>query len=236
MLLLERTTKNWDQFTREWMKNRVGLEEKNIHDLRVAGRRLMASLRLVESGCKFGPKRSMRRLIKHIVKRLGPLRDLQVHLEILDDSTRQSGLAAFRKYLNIEEKRECRLLRRYLTTERMRKLQPRMKKALRRASQRLRKVSTATLRSRIRTSIRSHRAGLQKARRHMTESDPRSLHAVRISAKTLRYLLEAAEPVLGRASRAELRRLRLEQNKLGRMHDLHVARNRYAHWTKQFHP
>jgi len=235
-VLLEGTTNNWNRFTSEWKKNLGAPEENNVHGLRVAGRRLIASLRLIEAACRIGPRRSRRRRIKRIVKRLGPLRDLQVHLGILGDATRPSDLAEFRKYLNVEEQKKRKVLQRYLTTERLAKLQLLMEKTLCSASQRLQKVSVTILRCRTKSVIQSQRERLQKARRRMTESNPESLHAVRISAKKLRYLLEAAESVLGRASRDEMRRLRLEQDTLGHVHDLYVARKRYERWTRQSHP
>jgi len=195
----------------------------------------MGSLRLIEAGCKIGPSHSVRRRVNHIVKKLGPLRDLQVHMAILNDSTLQSNISEFRNYLSIEAKKEHRLLRRYLTTKRRKKIQARIKKALSKASQHFDKISAASLGSRLRAVIRAQGARLQNAQRKMTESDPGSLHTARILTKTLRYLLEAAEPVLGRAPRAELQRLRREQNKLGHIHDLQIAQNRYDNWTKQSH-
>ena len=235
-MLIEGTTKNWNQFTGEWKKSLGAPEENNVHGLRVAGRRQIASLRLIEAGCRIGPRRSARRRIKRIIKRLGPLRDLQVHLEILADATRPSDLAAFRKYLNVEQQKERKRLQQYLTTERMAKLQLLMEKALRSASRRLQKVSVTSLRSRTKSVIQSEREKLQKARRRMSESNPGSLHAVRISAKTLRYSLEAAEAVLGKGLRPEMRRLHHEQDTLGHRRDLYVARKRYERWARQAHP
>jgi CHAD domain-containing protein len=233
MTLLKRTQKNWRHFAGAWKRSQQELDEKNVHDLRVAGRRLLASLNLVLAASGQDSGKALRRL-KRVVKKLGVLRDLQVQLRILESIHLKTDTEAFRSYLASEERKERRKLKGYLRLERRKKVRDSLKSMLNRTDRHLDVLSESTVRARVRTAIRSHRASFREAQRNESTSNPNLLHAARISARKLRYSLEAAEPVLGPASKAELELLQRKQTELGHIRDLYVARQRYRQWAERF--
>jgi CHAD domain-containing protein len=236
--LLNNVRKNCDQLTDCWKKAHSGFDEGSIHDLRVAGRRLAATLVLIESIRKDGLTKPIRHRLKRLLRTLGPLRDIQVHSTIVNEVHLGADLEDFKSYMEEEENKERKSVRRYLTKKRNRSLRSRIQRLSRKTARGLATTDDAFIKSRVRAVLHSQRARLQEARKSKDPTDPKSLHALRMAAKKLRYSIEAATPVLGLNSARKLQRLRSEQNRLGKVHDLHLARERHTRWkavTKSQH-
>jgi len=202
---------------------------KSLHQARVATRRLRAAL-VLGSGRKAD---KVARSVRRLTRLLGPARELDVSLLILDELEGEGDLprsATDRLRVSIAEER--------------RRLQEQVRERIDEFDiQKVRKLAIAVARkgsraraprnveaialARDRTARRARR--LAAAIEHAAGMYlPDRLHDVRIAIKKLRYTLELeAVPREGRSRNvAALRTLRNMQDLLGRMHDLEILISR----------
>ena len=199
----------------------------SLHQARVATRRLREALPLVTRGAK---AEKLTRAVRRLTRALGPVRELDVALAILDeldaapDAPRQGiqrlrvAIAAERKPLRTELRRRIdefdidKLLKKSVAAARKHDV-PGTRDAHHMAVTRARIARRA---ERLEATIESA-AGLYL---------PDRLHEVRIAVKKLRYAIELSQnPNSARGSSRTSARLKLlkgVQDLLGRMHDLEV--------------
>jgi CHAD domain-containing protein len=218
--------------TQRWNRALNG-DADAVHAVRVATRRLREALRLLDGHPREG--RKLRRVLKRITRRLGPVREVDVGLALVAQiSTERPDLllACDRVRLRLTDvgaARRARLAKRLDDLD-IKAAAGRIDRHLRHARvagvaaaaglDRARLVSRVAARAEA-VSVAAESAGGLYA--------PEALHDVRIAAKKLRYALEVARTsrVTGAATAAT--RLRKYQDLLGRLHDLqilaaHVAR------------
>ena len=195
----------------------------SLHQARVATRRLRETLPLVASGKQ---ERRLERKVRRLTRALGPVRELDVALEILDEMEQAPDLPAgtiarLRKVIVRERERLHVAMREQIANCDLRKLEKRAIAASRggrdKASPRPEQAATAR-RAAARRAARLRAAVESAAGLYL----PDRLHDVRIAVKKLRYALEISGAVAGTHGRARLRTLRKAQDLLGRMHDLEV--------------
>jgi triphosphatase len=212
---------------------RLGDDPEELHDLRVAGRRLDAILRqfgayLPESLVRIRPT------LKKALRALGEARDLDVALLELD---------AFNSELSEADQAKLEPLKQHLRSERAR-VRTRMlsvldssavQKGLGKLRLGLAQPSGAgdteapggpaleVVPELIRTRYKKVRKG---ANLLTPESPMESYHAVRGSVKKLRYVLESVAVIFGKPASGMVRSLRRWQEKLGTQQDANVAGQR----------
>lgn len=196
-----------------------------LHQARVASRRIREALPLVADPAR--AKRIARR-VRKITRALGPVRELDVALQILDEveqagefsrtalSRLRQAVAGERLLLQADMRRRLdgwdpdKLRKHALGAARKdtRSHAPRRDpKRIAQANQR-----AARRADRLRSAI-ENAAGLYL---------PDRLHEVRIAVKKLRYSMELARELSRSRAVARLRTLRNAQDLLGRMHDLEI--------------
>jgi len=198
----------------------------SLHQARVATRRLRAALPLVAPGRK---TEKLTRSVRKLTQALGPVRELDVALLILDefeDSADVPRPAVQRLRAAIgEERRQLHAeLQRLLEGFDLGKLRKRAVSAARKQEgkthQRARDPKRAA-KARIRARQRAEQLALSienAAGLYL----PDRLHEVRIAVKKLRYTLELEQSFTASRATARLRTLKNAQDLLGRMHDLEV--------------
>jgi CHAD domain-containing protein len=177
-------------------------EQDAVHQMRVAARRLRTALRLLRL-------RDLDPPVKRLQDALGEVRDLQLQTEWLrprDAALYRSRLAR----LGQAEKALQREVRRWQS-----RTLPAVLEAAASSPAPSPRMTTKALRKRVR------RLGdtLEQARTHPTA---RSIHAARISAKKVRYLVEVAKKMLPKKVvrlQADLKSLHAS---LGELHDVDV--------------
>jgi len=200
-------------------------DAKSLHQARVATRRLRAALPL------FGPGRKadkVARSVRRLTRLLGPARELDVSLLILDELEKsdvpRAAIDRLRASIADERRRLQEHVRERLDEFDIQKVRKRAIAVARKgADEKVPRDVEAVAWARERTTRRArrlaaaidHAAGLYL---------PDRLHDVRIAIKKLRYTLELDAVSRGGRPRnaATLRTLRNMQNLLGRMHDLEV--------------
>jgi CHAD domain-containing protein len=199
----------------------------SLHQARVATRRLRAALPLVASGDKTD---KLARSVRRLTRALGPVRELDVALEILDELERReevprAGIERLRQSIQEERRRLQAEAREQIDDFDLDKLRKRALAVARRLDD---EKTPREAGSAVATDERAAR----RARRLAAAIDsaaglylPDRLHEVRIAVKKLRYTLELGFADLGRSAArasARLRILKNAQDLLGRTHDLEV--------------
>jgi CHAD domain-containing protein len=206
------------------MPGAVGGDAAALHQARVASRRIREALALVTR-----PSRKLMRQVRTVTRALGPVRELDVALILLDELDHSGGVP----------RQALTRLRQAVRSERERMFED-MRRRLRGSSDlaKLRKRALATTGRSGRTGGRvsdpqrleraQQRAGRRAGRLRAAMENaagmylPDRLHEVRIAVKKLRYALELVRELSGSRAMARVRTLKRAQDLLGRMHDLEV--------------
>ena len=195
-----------------------------LHQARVATRRLRERLPLVLPG---SPGRKLVRKVRRLSRALGPARELDVALQMLEElsgagDVPPAAVAKLRQLLGQERQRLYADMSTEVDRVDVDKLRRRAVAAARkahrgRASRDPKRLAAARERAarraqRLRAAI-DNAAGLYL---------PDRLHEVRIAVKKLRYALELVRELSGSRAVARIATLKQAQDLLGRMHDLEV--------------
>jgi triphosphatase len=238
MPMLEVAVANLRKYWSAWYLHepgaRLGDDPEELHDLRLAGRRLDAILRQFRSFLPAAFLR-VRPTLKKVLHALGEARDLDVAL---------SELEKFGRKLPVADHAGIEPLRRHLVSERGR-ARARMltvldsvsvQKALQKLTLLLGAPSPAGVRSPAQMALhaapdsvrRRYRKVRKSAGRLTPDSPAEAYHAVRGHVKKLRYVLEAVAVIYGKPADEMLRALHRWQEKLGVQQDAAVASRRLA--------
>jgi CHAD domain-containing protein len=177
-------------------------ERKAVHQMRVAARRLRATLRLLGL-------REVDPEVKRLQDALGDVRDLQLQVDWLkgrDDDLRRARQAELRK---AEQG-----LERQLRAWRSRTLPALLEAAVDDSS-----PSARTAAKLLRRRLDRLERRLDRARSRLT---PKVLHRARVSVKQVSYLLEVAKGVLPKKATSLQSDLKTLQASLGELHDVDV--------------
>jgi CHAD domain-containing protein len=231
--LLKTAEEYRDDLRKAWTDARHGLGEDHIHDLRVATRRMVSALLLLESILGEDGTSKVRRRVKRVMKKLGLLRDIQVQVSIVKKWKTTGSVTRFLKSLERTEKREKDRVADYLGAHRRKRVLQTVKDYERDAAKQLKKIPLKALKVKLERVLAEQRSEVKAARQHFVRTDPRALHELRIASRRLRYSLEATADTIGAAPESELQGLRRRQTQLGRQRDLHLLDAKYAEWRQE---
>ena len=197
-----------------------------VHEARVATRRLREAVPLIVSGTR---ARKFERRMRRLTRALGPVRELDVALETLDELSRagavpEASITRLRQEIRLERERVHAHLRSEVSHVDVERLRRKLVAAARKhqsVTHARARDPKRIARARTRASRRANRlrAAVDNA---STIYLPDRLHEVRIAVKKLRYALEVARELSGSRAVAQIRALKHVQDLLGRMHDLEV--------------
>jgi triphosphatase len=201
---------------------RLGENPEELHDMRVAIRRLRATLKLYVDVL---PKRAERyeRDLRHFARALGDVRDLDVHLERLSGKTSRNGevpekVAAILEKRRVEARR-CML--EALDSNRYERFVASFSGTLRRGR------SPAPTGPILEVAPDLVRRRYKKISRIVSalsvDSPPEDFHDLRKKGKHLRYALEPLQGIYGKPSEKMVKLLKTIQDDLGDHQDLIVA-------------
>jgi CHAD domain-containing protein len=195
-----------------------------LHHARVATRRLREALPLVVHGAK---GRKLERNVRRLTRALGPVRELDVALEMLEALSAGAGaprgaIAKLRQVVREERQRMHAEMCTRVGRVDLDKLRRRASAAASKGSSHPRRrnpkrVADAELRA-ARRAIRLQEAIENAAGLYL----PDRLHEVRVAVKKLRYALEVSRELRGSRATVRIRTLKEAQDLLGRMHDHEV--------------
>jgi CHAD domain-containing protein len=207
-----------------------------LHRSRVASRRLRELLPILDLPDALGGATSIRSRVRQLTRALGGVRELDVALAILDKlAERHPDLAAVLSAVRADVADDRRGRREAMARQFDEMAGLELPDDLTGITSKIPPEASAgrfaTLSRRLARRVDRLESAVDEAGALYA---PERLHAVRIAAKQLRYVLELVHEVGGVATRRLTNRVRRYQDMLGRLHDLDVVSScvrRHA-WTE----
>jgi triphosphatase len=201
---------------------RLGEDPEELHDMRVATRRLRAALKLYADVL---PKRAERyeRDLRWVAGTLGDVRDLDVHLEKLCEEVSRNG-EVLEEVVTLLQERRVEARRRMLealNSKRYERLVSDFSGTLRRG--RSQAPADPILEAAPGLVRRRYRKVRKAANALSEDSSPEEFHELRKKGKRLRYALEPLQEIYGRPAERMVEFLKAIQDDLGDHQDLVVA-------------
>ena len=198
-----------------------------VHRARIATRRLREVLPVVFPGAH---GRKLERKVRRLTRALGPVRELDVALQTLDeldaaDDAPRAGIARLRQVIRQERARVHAEMCDEVERVDVKKLRRRMTSAARKRrlvspdSKARQAKRVASAEARVARRAARLRAAIESAGSIYL---PDRLHEVRVAVKKVRYASEVSHRLRGSRAVTSIRRLKEAQDLLGRMHDLEV--------------
>jgi CHAD domain-containing protein len=227
VVLLESLGQRWRKYLKELRRCKKAFSEESVHDLRVATRRLISTLIVIELVLPDARARRLQKRLKRLFDALSPLRDTQVQLLTLE-----------RKLVEYPE------LETLLTVLRVRE-----RNLMTVIAARILKIETASLSraiSALKSSLGQHlsrpamrRIGMEAVlgaaagrfmnavsfKEHVLPARARSIHRARIAFKKLRYTLEILQPMLPKMNSKVQKSMDEYQTRMGNIQDVEVLSN-----------
>jgi triphosphatase len=201
---------------------RLGEDPEDLHDMRVATRRLRATLKLYSDAL---PKRAERyeRDLRYVANALGEVRDLDVHLERLAGEASRDGEILQEVIAVLKENRvgARRNMLQTLDSDRYERFVSSFSGTLRRGR------SPAPTRPILEAAPELVRRRYRKVRRAADrlagDSSPEEFHDLRKKGRRLRYALEPLQGIYGKPAEKMIKLLKEIQDDLGEHQDFVVA-------------
>lgn len=201
---------------------REGTDPEELHDMRVATRRMRAALRTYGPALPPSVRRRLTKDLRWLGRRLGAVRDVDVLLEgfaasaadprLLEHLRRRRGIARDRMLPALRSPRYLRMVSTLDAVCRGWSMEPLPEAALHPAAAH----AAAQARKALQRLVREGDAAMERP-------DADRLHQTRIRAKRLRYILEFHRALGGASCAGMIRRLKAAQDHLGAHQDAVVA-------------
>jgi CHAD domain-containing protein len=214
-------------------RTRDGSNPEDLHDMRVAVRRMRAAWRVFDEAFKGSSTRKLRQRLRGLSDRLGVVRDLDVLIENLEayraglDEADRPGLDPLLNLWRRQRESAHQQLVTELDSDRHAGLVADMKEFLGAGANEAATVASPTLPHRVRDRAPSQVWAAYEAVRAydpvLPWADVETLHRLRIAGKWLRYDLEFFGEALGSDSARLMDRVVALQDFLGCLHDADVA-------------
>ena len=218
-LLLEALENRWKNYRVELKRCRVEFSDEAVHDLRVATRRMLALVQLLNSISPRPRLRKLKRTFKDQLDEFDDLRDTQVILAELSEILQElPQLQDFQKHLRSSEERMLRTLR-----KRLKKLEiTETAKRIHKTRESIASQKDSGLESQVMQAVddvflraKQRHSGIDLAR-------PATIHRVRVAFKSVRYMIEIAHPLLHNFPNENLKRMNDYQSLMGEIQDAEV--------------
>jgi CHAD domain-containing protein len=216
--------------------SRTGADIEDVHDMRVATRRMRSVLRLLSAYYKPKAIRPHLRGLRRVARVLGTVRDLDVLIDNLQqyqktlDEGARAALQAVIEYFDHERQYARRDLDRTLDKSDYRRFTHEYAAWL--TTERAARASDSDdvhpsqVRHLLPSLIYEHLGVVRAYDAMIADGDAVTLHALRIEFKRLRYLVSMFSSVMGSSAKEFVSEIKTVQDHLGRMNDLHVAQDR----------
>jgi CHAD domain-containing protein len=199
-----------------------------LHKTRVASRRIREALPVVSVCAPPNKVKKLNRKMRALTRYLGPIRELDVELDILDDASKGEGVPGRAIEMVRREIAARRLALRHELAQNapvsdVKKLIKKLERVGKREEGKEKENSEyeaqwrSALAARLMRRAKSLRDALDQAGPLYA---PERIHDVRISTKKLRYAVEIAKDVGVAGAGPAVSALKKQQERLGRLHDL----------------
>ena len=215
----------WDVYRQRLRECRKQASTDSVHELRVATRRLISQLFLLQAMGLCRKREKICGVLKRQLKSLGPLRDTHVQQKIIEQQASQfPELLLLRKNVKRLEATAIKTSARHIQEFGTKKLERWIGGLISELSER----ETDTRRNERLTAVALSCAGRAfeetvRRRQSIDSSDLRTIHRTRIAFKKFRYIVESLPPSVTGLGRRDLRVLAWYQRRMGNIQDLEVV-------------
>jgi CHAD domain-containing protein len=228
-LLSEALERAWGNYRKEIKNCRDEFSNEAVHDLRVATRRVLAMIELLNSITPRPRFNKMTQELKDQLNELDDLRDTQVVLaEISEVLNELPQLHPFQEKLQSDEAKMLRTLRKKIKKFGTSNLEKRIEKT--QAS--LEDESDDDLEAKILQAVED---AYQLAKERLSWVDATraaTIHRVRVAFKSLRYMIEIIYPLLQDYPESNLKRMNDYQSLMGEVQDSEVFMQTLARYAE----
>lgn len=234
-LVIASLDQRWRKYLKELRRCRKQCSEESVHDLRVATRRLIATLMIVEIVVPDSRVQRLQRRLKKLFDAMSPLRDTQVQLLALQQRVAQ--LQELETLITILKLRERSQIRRI--GKRVAKIDAAALGAmLRRIKTKLEAISVSRRQKKVSLTAALGEAAegfiaIAALRERLRLSQPHTVHRMRIAFKKFRYKVEALQPFLRNVTVRQLKAMDKFQTRMGEIQDIEVLSATVRHFMMQ---
>lgn len=220
-LLLDALRARWKVFLTQLGRCRERCSEPAVHDLRVATRRCIAAIDLL--GTASFQVGKTRQQLKRLLKSMGPLRDTQVQILLLQKLIKEfPELEPLSTILRVREQRSLKRISNRITSLQTRILQQRINAGVRGFEKSMRRSAVRpALALTLQGSLAAEFIRVVELRQGLNRLDPATIHKMRVAFKKFRYAIEILRPDTETRLHDEMNAF---QTRMGDIHDLEVLR------------
>jgi len=217
--LLEALDKRWKDYRAELKRCRAEFSNEAVHDLRVAARRMLALIRLLNSISPRPRLQKLSRAFKDQLDEFDDLRDTQVILAEISETLRElPQLQEFQDYLQGIEKSLLKTLRKKLKVIDLFDVS----KRIRRLRESLKTESNRDLVPQILQAVDDAFLITKQRQNWIIPAQSATIHRVRIAFKSFRYMVEITQPLLQNFPSENLKHMHDYQALMGEIQDVEV--------------
>lgn len=218
-LLLEALEQRWKKYLFELTRCRAEFSNEAVHDVRVALRRLLSLVRLLNSIAPRPRLRKLSRALKSQLDEFDDLRDTQVMLAEISETIRElPELETLQNHLERVEKGLLKGLRKKIRNLDLKEITRRIRKV----RESLKEEEKADFAAPILGSVDEAFLVTRQRYERIDPAKPATIHRVRIAFKKFRYMLEIAHPLVNDFPLDNLKRMHDYQSLMGEMQDADV--------------
>ena len=228
-LLLEALETRWKNYRTELKRCRTEFSNEAVHDLRVATRRMLALVQLLNSVSPRPRLQKLARAFKEQLDEFDDLRDTQVILAELSEILHElPQLKDFQKQLQFSEEKLLRTLRKKIKNLESSEITKRIRKT----HEALEAAANDELGMQIMQAVDD--VYLITKQRHARVDLNRSatIHRVRIAFKSLRYMIEIIQPLLKDFPVEQLKHMNDYQSLMGEIQDAEIFEQTLADFSE----
>jgi len=218
-ILLEALEARWKNYRVELKRCRVEFSNEAVHDLRVATRRMLALIKMLNSISPRPRLQKLTRIFKGQLDEFDDLRDTQVILAELSEILQEfPQLQDFQKHLRFAEEKMLRVLRKKIKKMEMTEVTKRVRKT----HESFEAESLEDLEAQVMQAVDD---ACLLARQRLVWVDPArstTIHRVRVAFKTFRYMVEIVHPLLRDFPAGNLKLMHDYQSLMGEVQDAEV--------------
>ena len=218
-LLLAALDDRWKNYRAELKRCREEFSNEAVHDLRVACRRMLAFIRLLKSISPRPRLQKLNRAFKDQLDEFDDLRNIQVVLAEVSETVKElPQLQEFQDHLQSVEKGLLKTLRKRLKVVDLFDVS----KWIRRLRESLKKEADGDLLLQAFQAVDDAFLITKRRRDWINPAQATSIHRVRISFKTFRYMVEIVHSLLDNYPAPNLKYMHDYQSLMGEIQDVEV--------------
>lgn len=194
LCLAEALDRHGANFIELLKSDRKKLTADAIHQTRVATRKLEACLELIN--CVGIQHKNLKKELHYVRKLHGPLRNINVELEMLKNNKDEAYSKSFKDYLKKNEKKLGDILQKELDHLPLNKYNKEIQKLVLKLIHKDTPEENEKAMKAMEAQNQKNYSEFKKSKQEFSPTMPQSIHPMRIAAKKLRYQREILKPVM----------------------------------------